>query len=125
MQKRAWKRELGEQIRAAREGAGITQDDLATLVKTTRGSINSYETGRGNPQFKVVAEIAVKLKADFEILGCRIAYAELIETPRSGPAQQLQLRFDQDHSFLANVTIRPTKKSITITTHSDFGIKSA
>jgi len=122
MPKKSWKTELGEQIKAARDRRGISQEELADRVRTVRGSITAYENGKGNPQFKVIVEIAAELKADFSVLGCRIAAAELLE-PK--PERQLELKFDQDHSFLANVIIRPKKKSLTIITHSDYGIKTA
>jgi transcriptional regulator with XRE-family HTH domain len=121
MPKKTWKAELGQQIKAARERRGFSQEKLADRVRKRRGSIILYENGRGNPQFKVVAEIAAELKADFNVLGCRIVASELLEPAK----EQLELKFDQDHSFLANVKIRPTKKSLTITTHTDYGIKSA
>jgi transcriptional regulator with XRE-family HTH domain len=123
MRKKSWKQELGEQIKVARESRGISQKQLADRVHSVRGSINSYENGKGNPLFKVIAEIAVELKADFSVLGCRIVAAELLK-PKVETGQ-LALKFDQDHSFLANVIIRPTKKSLTIITHSYYGIKSA
>jgi len=122
MPKKTWKVKLGEQIKAAREFRGVSQESLAKRLRTDRGSIYLYEKGKGNPQFKVIAEIAAELKADFNVLGCRIAASELLEPPRE---EQLELKLDQDHSFLANVKIRPTKKSLTITTHSEYGIKSA
>lgn len=122
MPKKTWEVKLGEQIKAARELRGVSKESLAKRVGVDRGSIYLYETGKGNPQFKVIADIAAELKADFSVLGCRIAASELLEPPRE---DQLELRFDQDHSFLASVKIRPTKKSLTITTHSDYGIKSA
>ncbi len=122
MPKKTWKVKLGEQIKAAREFRGVSQESLAKRVRTDRGSIYLYEKGKGNPQFKVIADIAAELTADFNVLGCRIAASELLEPPRE---EQLELKFDQDHSFLANIKIRPTKKSLTITTHSDYGIKSA
>lgn len=124
MAKKTWKARLGEQIKAARELRGMSQEKLADRVRSVRGSINSYEKGKGNPQFSVIVRIAAELKADFDVLGCRIVATELLE-PAVPKEQQLELKFDKDHSFLADVTIRPTKKSITITTHSDYGIKSA
>jgi transcriptional regulator with XRE-family HTH domain len=125
MAKRTWKTELGKQIKAARERRSMSQEKLADCVRSARGSIISYESGNGNPQFKVIAKIAAELKADFNVLGCRIVAAELLEPGQPKEEEQLELKFDQDHSFLANVTIRPAKKSITITTHSDYGVKSA
>lgn len=121
MPKKTWQTELGAQIKAARERRGISQNRLAEIVHIKRQSLYLYEKGKGNPQFRVIAQIAEKLKADFNVLGCRVAASELLELPK----EQLELAFDQNHSFLANVTIRPTKKSMTITTHSDYGIKSA
>jgi transcriptional regulator with XRE-family HTH domain len=125
MPRKTWKAKLGEQIRAAREFRGVSQEKLAERVCIDRGSIYLYEKGKGNPQFKVIVEIAAALKADFNVLGCRIAAEELLEPRKPTAEEQLDLKFDEDHSFLAKVTIRPTKKSLTITTHSDYGIKSA
>jgi transcriptional regulator with XRE-family HTH domain len=125
MPKKNWKAKLGEQIKAARELRGISQEKLANRVRSVRGSITSYENGKGNPQFMVIARIAAELKADFDVLGCRIAAAEVLEPAKPKTEEQLELKFDEDHSFLANVTIRPAKKSITITAHSDYGVKSA
>src|SRR6516165_12095691 len=125
MSRKAWKAELGRQIKAARELREMTQDELARRVKTNRGSVYLYETGKGNPQFRIVADIAAVLKADFTILGCRIAAEDRLRPAEVRSQEQLELAFDQDHSFLANVTIKPTKRSITITAHADFGIKRA
>jgi transcriptional regulator with XRE-family HTH domain len=125
MAKKAWKTELGKQIKAARDRRQMTQEKLARRLKTKRGRIYLYEKGKGNPGLKIVAEIATLLKADFEVLGCRIVPAESLEPKQPKPEDQLELPFDRDHSFLANVTIRPTRKSITITAHSDYGIRSA
>lgn len=125
MARKTWKALLGAQIKEAREGRNMTQEKLAALVYTTRVSIISYEKGYGNPEFKVVARIAAELNADFTILGCRLAAQELYPTVQPKPIEQLELAFDRDHSFLADVTIRPSKKSITITAHSDYGIKTA
>jgi DNA-binding XRE family transcriptional regulator len=125
MARKTWKVELGRQIKAARERFPMTQEELAKRLKMKRGSIYLYEKGKGNPQFRVVAEIAALLKADFNVLGCRIAAVEFVKATESKSEEQLELAFDRNHSFLANVTIRPTKKSITITAHTDLGIKSA
>jgi transcriptional regulator with XRE-family HTH domain len=124
MANKTWKAKLGEQIRAARELRGISQEKLATQVhRKGRASIGSYENGEGNPEFEVIARIAAKLKADFSILGCRIVASELLAPPKLG--DQLELKFDQEHSVLAEVIIKPTRKSLTITAHADYGIKSA
>lgn len=124
MPKTSWKAQLGRQIKAARELRGITQRALAAQVRRKgRASIGSYENGEGNPEFEVIARIASKLRADFNVLGCRVIASELLDVQRLN--DQLELKFDQDHSVLAKVTIRPTRKSLTITAHSDYGVKSA
>lgn len=102
----------------------MTQEELATRVnRKGRTSIVSYEQGNGNPAFEVIARIAAELRADFNILGCRLVASDLLTTPKLD--EQLELKFDQDHSVLATVTIRPSKNSLTITAHSDYGVKSA
>ena len=125
MAKQTWKVKLGRQIRAARERRGMSQDELAASVRKIRGSITSYENGNGNPGFEVIARIASELQADFTILGCRVVAKELLEPQPDKKEEQLELKFDQDHTILASVTIRPTRKSLTITAHSDYRVKSA
>lgn len=120
-----WQVVLGEQIRTARKLRNLSQEQLAKRVDSNRGSIIQYENGTGNPEFKVVAKIAARLKADFNVLGCRIAAEDALKSAEKRNDEQLELAFDRSHSFLANVTIRPTRKSMTITTHADYGIKSA
>jgi len=55
------------------------------------------------------------------VFGCRIAAAELLE-PK--PERQLELKFDQDHSF--GQCNNQAKKEITDDNHAfDYGIKTA
>lgn len=122
---RQWQKTLGEQIKAARSVRNLSQEELAQRVDSNRGSIHQYEAGTGNPEFRVIARIASELEAQFTVLGCRVDGRKAEASAEDQREKQLELVFDQDHSFLANVTIRPTRKSITITAHSDYGIKSA
>jgi transcriptional regulator with XRE-family HTH domain len=124
MTRKQWQIVLGEQIKEARELLHISQEELGKRVRKSRGSINSYEKGKGNPEFRVIAEIAAELKADFNVLGCRVAAQEVLK-PAPPKPEQLELLYDRNHSFLANVIIRPSKKSITITAQADYGIKTA
>ena len=58
---------LGEKIRAARESAGLTQEDLGKLCKTTKQTIYKYETG-------IVTNIPIdKLEAIANALGIQAA----------------------------------------------------
>lgn len=123
--KKTWQILLGEQIKAARKLRNLSQQDLARKVGSNRGSIIQFENGTGNPEFRVIAKIAAQLRADFNVLGCTIAAHGVLKPAEKAVKEQLELAFDQNHSFLANVVIRPTRKSMTITTHADYGIKSA
>jgi len=109
-----WMTDLGDQIRDAREKLNLSQDELAEKVDMSRGSINSYENGKGNPEFQVIAKIAAALGRPFTVLGCTIGPEDVLRLPP--PAEQLCLDFDRDHIFLAQVTIRPSKKSVVVST---------
>ncbi|MEO8391576.1 MAG: helix-turn-helix transcriptional regulator [Chloroflexota bacterium] len=52
------KKTIGEQIRKAREGKGLSQADLAHLVGKTRNAISSYETGAHTPPATELPELA-------------------------------------------------------------------
>lgn len=67
-------RTLGERIRAAREEAGVKQDQLAGAVGLSRTSITNIERGRQGVQAYLLVRIA-------EVLGQ--AAADLL--PGSGP----------------------------------------
>ena len=115
--------DLGDQIREARDGKGWTQQKLAEKVGLTRYSIIGYENGKGSPEFRVVAEIAAALEKEFNVLGCTIGPKDVIR--RLPPAEQLCLEFDHDHTFFATLTIRPSSKSVSITTVAQLSDKLA
>jgi transcriptional regulator with XRE-family HTH domain len=118
-----WMIDLGDQIRAAREGRNMSQEQLASKVGKSRGSINLYENGKGNPEFQVIAAIAEVLGKEFSVLGCTIGPRDLLRRP--DPAQQLCLEFDHDHKFLAVLTIRPSQMSVMISAEAKVGDKLA
>jgi transcriptional regulator with XRE-family HTH domain len=123
MPTRAWMTDLGDQIRGARERKDWSQDQLADKVEMSRASINAYENGRGNPEFRVVAEIAAALEKEFNVLGCTIGPEDVIR--RLPPAEQLCFEFGREHTFMAMLTIRPSQKSVTITAEAKLGDKLA
>ena len=118
-----WMADLGVQMRDAREKRSMSQDELAEKVHKSRQSINLYENGKGNPDFRVVAEIAAALGKEFNVLGCTIGPEDVIR--RLPPSEQLCLEFDHDHTFLATLTIRPSSKSVSITTVAELSDKLA
>ncbi len=118
-----WKADLGDQMRDAREKREMSQEELAKKVHKSRGSIILYESGKGNPDFRVVAEIAAALGKEFNVLGCTIGPEDVIQ--RLPRAEQLCFEFDHDHKFLAELTIRPSTKSVSITTLAQLSDKLA
>lgn len=92
----------------------MSQADLAAKADTTRQSIIMWEKGEGNPEFQTVARIAAVLHETFNVLGCKIGPEDVLELPP--PTEQLCFAFDRDHTFVARVTIRPSQKSVRITT---------
>jgi transcriptional regulator with XRE-family HTH domain len=123
MRTSAWMADLGEQIRVAREKKELSQDVLAEKVSMSRGSINAYENGKGNPEFRVIAEIAAALGTEFTVLGCVIGPQDVLRRP--DPAEQLCLEFDHDHVFLARLTVRPTNRSVRIIAEAQMSDKLA
>jgi putative transcriptional regulator len=118
-----WMTELGGQIREARERKGWSQQKLAEMVGVSRYSIIGYENGTGNPEFRIVAEMAAALTKAFTVLGCTIGPEDVVRLPP--PAEQLCLVFDRDHTFLATLTIRPSTKSVVVTAEARLSDKLA
>jgi transcriptional regulator with XRE-family HTH domain len=118
-----WMAELGDQMREAREKRNMSQEELAAKVGKSRGSINAYENGKGNPEFRVVAKIAAALEKEFNVLGCTIGPKDVIRL--LPPAEQLCLEFDQNYTYLARLTIRPSAKSVRITAEAQLSDRLA
>lgn len=110
-----WQRELGEQIRKARNAAGISQERLAETLSVTREQLSNYENGRCAAPVNVVTEIITALRAEFVVGGCRIAVDDLKQRSTDPIPQQLCFAYDTEHRFSpATVTIKPTAHSIHI-----------
>jgi transcriptional regulator with XRE-family HTH domain len=62
---RAMPAPLGEQIKALRLQAGLSQQDLSTLVGVTSGIVSRWETGKASPQYPNLVALA-------RALDCRI-----------------------------------------------------
>ena len=57
---------VGENIKAARIAAGLTQEELAKKVNTTKSAISRYEQGKREPSLATLTKIAVSLETRFE-----------------------------------------------------------
>ena len=49
---------IGENIKAARIRKGLTQQDLANALNTTKSAISRYELGKREPRYKLLMEIS-------------------------------------------------------------------
>ena len=103
-----WKKELGKQIREARESANMSQEGLSGEISArfsypyTRAQISHIENGKSAPAVNIVSAIAEVLRVEFEVGGCRIGKrSELALGRLSVMPQQLCLEFDVEHSFSA------------------------
>lgn len=66
---------LGEKIESARKKKKLSQAKLAELIGVSRASISLYETGAGNPSYKVLAKLAEELDIFFsELAGLTVDY---------------------------------------------------
>ena len=61
-------RDIGTNIRAARNAKGLTQDELAERIHTTRQTVSNYETGRSQPDLETLSLLAEALECDEERL---------------------------------------------------------
>lgn len=110
-----WQRELGEQIRRARQAAGFSQERLAETLSVSREQLSNYENGKSAPPVNVVSEIIIALRVDFVVGGCRICLDDLKQRSAQPIPQQMCFAYDTEHRFSpATVTIRPTEHSIHI-----------
>ncbi len=112
-----WLRDLGIQIRTAREEARLSQDELAKRLSVSRGQLSNYENGRCHPGVNVVTEIAEALGVQFVVRGYRIS-PDGVRQPSAEPVpEQLCFEFGKERRFpAATVTIQPSRDSLVITT---------
>lgn len=52
---------IGEAIRSARKKIGMTQDELADKLNTTKSAISKYELGKREPNLEILRRIAITL----------------------------------------------------------------
>jgi transcriptional regulator with XRE-family HTH domain len=48
---------LGNRLRAAREAAGLTQDDVAQMINSTYQKVSSFETGRTRVTIETLVDL--------------------------------------------------------------------
>jgi transcriptional regulator with XRE-family HTH domain len=70
---------VGRRIRTAREGTGLTQQQLAERLGVSQPVVAALESGRGNPTIGQLAAVAGALH-----VGLEIDFPLLPATPRAG-----------------------------------------
>jgi transcriptional regulator with XRE-family HTH domain len=115
-----WRRALGEEIRARRKQAGMSQDALAKAVGLKRRNmIARYEAGTDAPSVDLFGRIALTLGiTEVSIDGSRFIVRSPMDSARN-PPEQFRLDFDKEKVYTnATIKITPIKafpKRITLT----------
>src|SRR5205809_7549479 len=60
--------ELGDTLRAAREGKGMSQVALAAYFGISKSAVNQWESGKNIPDQRKIAALAEKLELDPALL---------------------------------------------------------
>lgn len=61
-------RDVGKNIREARQGRGMTQDELAERLFVSRQTVSNYELGRTRPDIDMLERLAQVLETDLNTL---------------------------------------------------------
>ena len=84
---------LGQRIRAARIRMGMTQEELAEEMCTTKSMISYYENDHGDMKQSMIAEFAVILRTTVEYLVCGVIKES---APDESSAEMLRLFSSMD-----------------------------
>lgn len=81
---------LSKRLRIARTARGYTQEKLAKLVNTTKGTISNYENGHSTPSNEMLAKLADVLNTTTDFLLGRTDNMELTIEEKLDRALQLR-----------------------------------
>ena len=84
---------LGQRIRAQRKRLGMTQEELAEEMNTTKSMISYYENDHGDMKQSMIAEFAKILGTTVEYLVCGVIKES---RPDASSAEMLQLFSSMD-----------------------------
>jgi len=108
---------LGDQLRRAREGLGVSVAKAARTLGVSRQTIYNYESGKRLQKMRLLVKAATAWNATFEISGCKIVpeEARARSVPQPLPIQRV-LPFNRLRKYKkASVEIRPRDHEIVIT----------
>ncbi len=113
---------FGQKLKLFRRRRGLTQKELAKMLKTSQSAIHFYETGQRTPNASTVANFIQNLElnkyevaeflADFELAKENVPIFESAEYELE-EAIELAREFDDEHKrFIASVIKETYKKQI-------------
>jgi putative transcriptional regulator len=123
--------EVGKKIEIARKRKGLSQAKLAEMVGVSRASVSLYETGAGNPSYKILLRLSVALDIEVgDLTGLeeenhqklpgtlyKLAYANgiragMIELNLGRKEQYREVNFFGEPTYLATLGIRMHKEDL-------------
>ena len=109
---------IGEQLRKARQGHGLTVAQAAKRLRVERQTLYNYENGEWFPKMRVLTAAAVAWNCSFEVEGCKIIPGEIKRKPtaKPQPVQTVLFPYGRARSYKAKtVRIRQRDHEIIIT----------
>ncbi|PGC67600.1 helix-turn-helix domain-containing protein [Bacillus safensis] len=91
---------LSKRLKSVRKNRGLTQEELAKRVKTTKGTISNYENGHSTPSNEMLKDLADALNTTTDYLLGRTENisSEQVEYDFSDPDLQIAFKAASDFS---------------------------
>ncbi|WP_303985183.1 helix-turn-helix domain-containing protein [Niallia circulans] len=87
---------LSKRIKSVRKDKGLTQEELAKRLKTTKGTISNYENGHSTPSNVMLKDLADVLNTTTDFL---LGRTENITSDHKKYDYDLQIAFDEVSKF--------------------------
>ncbi|MCP1147354.1 MULTISPECIES: helix-turn-helix domain-containing protein [Bacillus] len=91
---------LSKRLKSVRKNKGLTQEELAKRVKTTKGTISNYENGHSTPSNEMLKDLADALNTTTDYLLGRTENisSEQVEYDLNDPELQIAFKAASDFS---------------------------
>lgn len=91
---------LSKRLKSVRKNKGLTQEELARCVKTTKGTISNYENGHSTPSNEMLKDLADALNTTTDYLLGRTENisSEQVEYDLNDPDLQIAFKDASDFS---------------------------
>lgn len=109
-------RDLGNQLRRARQAAGLSVIDAAEILRVTRPMIYNYEKGKYLPSLDVLIRAAEAWGVTFRLAGCKVLpESSKPKAMQSVPSLQLELPYTEERLYKqASVRIKQKGRRVFI-----------